>query len=357
MILFSMYTLPFKSYRLYSYPFLAAIMYLLFMLINPTEGYFEVYATYKLIDYVIEISLILFFTSITVESGIIVTKVLNRYIPWEIAPQRRIVVQLLVQVGLLIFIFTTLFTIFEGEGPIAPTTLNDELVLRQAWVIGVLISLLNTAVFTAEYFFTQLNKSRMESIQLRQNATQAQLDALKSQIDPHFLFNNFSTLTTLIEEDRELSVKFVHRLSQVYRYLLSNRSQNVVPLGDELGFITAYFFLYQMRYGTAIQLEINVSFDNYKKGIAPVTLQLLLENAIKHNVLSEKEPLIVKIYEEGKFLVVENCINPKVQNEPSSKMGLNNILERYKLLSVETPIVMQSSNLFLVKVPLLIYGN
>lgn len=355
MALFSMRYLSLKKYRLYSYPFLAAIIYLLFMLISPYEGYFEVYASYQPIDYIIEVSLILLFTFITVESGIIVTKLLNNFMPWETAPRKRVVVQLLLQIGLLILIFSFLFKLFEGTKPIEPPPLNDSLILRQAWVIGVLISLLNTAVFTAEYFFTQLNQSRIESMQLRQNVTQAQLDALKAQIDPHFLFNNFSTLSTLIEEDRELSAKFVQRLSQVYRYILSNRNHDIICLEDELSFIAAYYFLYQIRYGDAIQLQITVPTSKYKKGIAPVTLQLLLENAIKHNTLSEASPLIIEIYEENDFLVVVNNLNTVSNPGSSNKMGLRNIEDRYRLLANVKPVILVTDKTFCVKIPLLKY--
>ncbi len=375
-----MATVTYKSFRLYSYLFLGIIMYLLFALINPFDNFFKPYSKYQAADYLIDFLYLLYFTSITVESGFIVTKLLNKYMPWEVSPRYRFTLQLVIQVSFLALVFYSSSKLLDSLTLTTPQPMDD-LLLRQAIVIGAMVSLLSTAVFTAEYFFNQLNESRIEALQLKQNAIQAQLDALKSQIDPHFLFNNFSTLSALIEEEKELAMKFLDRLSQVYRYLLANRSQNVIPLEDELSFIAAYYFLYQIRYGDCIHLHIDVPFEKYKYGIAPITLQLLVENAIKHNVISKNDPLNIAIYledgsviehngninekpklnihvhVENECLVVENNINPKEFNDESLGMGLKNIAERYRLLSNTNPVIEQTSNIFRVKIPLLKYND
>jgi sensor histidine kinase YesM len=204
----------YKYFRLYSYLSLGVIMYLLFVLINPFDDFFKYYTKYKLIDYIVEIFYMLLFTAITVESGFLVTRIMNKHLPWEISPRIRFIFQLLIQVSILIIVFYGLFKLTGGITFNEPQPVNG-LLLRQAIVLSILISLLNTAIFTAEYFFNKWGDAKMEGMQLKQHAIQAQLDALKAQIDPHFLFNNFSTLTALIEDNKELSIKFLQRLSQV----------------------------------------------------------------------------------------------------------------------------------------------
>jgi len=350
-----MQKLTYRLFRLYGYPFLTVIIYLLFFFMT-SEDHMKSYADYTLYDYCLEVFYLSYFVVVTIESAILITATLNKFLPWEQSPVNRFLLQLIIQIVLLTVMFYGTSMLIQAVSLSAFQFLT-ELLIRQALVLGVLISLLNTAAFTIDYFLHKWTDAELEAIKLKQSVTQAQLDALKAQIDPHFLFNNFSTLTALIEEDKDIAVKFLQQLSSVYRYLLANRSQSVIALKEELAFIRSYFFLYEMRYGDSIALLIDIPEAMYTSGIAPITLQLLIENAIKHNVVSASEPLHIRIYGSGEYLFVENNINLKTHVEPSSKMGLKNIEERYHLLCDHIPVIVQSPETFQIKIPLLPYDH
>jgi Histidine kinase len=342
----------YKRFRFYSYPFLGIIMYLLFALINPFDEFFSEYSRYKTIDYLIEIAYLLFFTAITVESGILVTRILNRYLPWEKSPKYRFMMQLFIQVSFLTVIFFVLFNFSEAIYFSKVQTINN-LIIRQSIVIGALVSLLNTAVFTAQYFFNKLAEARLEGLQLQQLVTQSQLDVLKSHINPHFLFNNFSTLASLIEEDKEQAVKYLSVLSSVYRYVLQSSTQNTISLSDELSFIDVYFTLYKVRYQKAISLSVNVPVEKQGKKICPMTLQLLIENAVKHNTITLEVPLQISITEEDNWLIISNNMIPKLYPEDGTGLGLLNIEKRYSLLTDTVPVFIKTDTAFTAKIPLI----
>ncbi len=342
-----------RKFRLYSYPFLGIIMYLLFALINPFDDFINSYSQYKISDYIIEVIYLLFFTLVTVESGILVTKILNRFVKWEASPGKRIFFQLILQIFILVVAFYGLFKTFDGAVSGSVDYLNSTLIIRQAIVIGLLVSLLNTAIYTAQYFFSKWNVANFEAIKLQQLATQAQLDALKSQIDPHFLFNNFSTLTALIEEDKEQAIKYVTVLSSVYRYVLQANNQNTIQLKDELAFIGIYFYLYQIRYPNGIILNISIPNEKQLMIICPMTLQLLLENVVKHNSITSDKPITIDIYTKDNWLICENNLQPKFIAEDGLGVGIKNIKERYKILTAEKPVFEKTTSSYIVKIPLL----
>jgi len=341
-----------KKFRLFSYPFLGIIMYLLFALINPFEDFFKIYNQYTLLDFTIEAIYLLFFTVVTVESGIVVTKLLNRFSPWEASPQKRFLLQLLLQV---LFLVVTIYIFFKIS---AGTSFNEiagisNLIIRQTIVLGILVSLLNTAIYTGQYFFSQWNVANFESLKLKQLATQAQLDALKSQIDPHFLFNNFSTLTALIEEDKEQAIKYVTVLASVYRYVMQANDNNTIQLKDELAFIDVYIYLYKIRYPNGIILNIDIPNDKKLMMICPMTLQLLIENVVKHNTITSVTPLTIAICIQDNWLVCTNNLQPKFTAEDGAGIGIKNIKERYKILTAQTPVFEKTTSSFIVKIPLL----
>jgi LytS/YehU family sensor histidine kinase len=229
---------------------------------------------------------------------------------------------------------------------------------RQTVIVGVIFSLLITAVFAAEYFFYRWNDAKLKSLEMEQLTTQAQLDALKLQLDPHFLFNNLSIVTALIEDQPSTAVSYVAKLSSIYRYMLTNRMRNVIPLTEELEFIKAYLFLYQIRYGNGINVRIDEVGVAELSGLPPLTLQLLIENAIKHNVFSTESPLNIHIYfPDGKSLVVENNKMSKLIQELGTNMGLKNIKERYRLMSAPAPVITDGDLFFRVEIPLINLNN
>ncbi|CAM1366799.1 2TM domain-containing protein [Tenacibaculum xiamenense] len=181
----------------------------------------------------------------------------------------------------------------------------------------------------------------------------AKFETLKNQIDPHFLFNSLNVLTSLIGENPYQAEKFTTKLSKVYRYVLEQRSKELVPIQEELKFARTYMELLQMRFEDAVKFDIPTEVSNPDLKIVPLSLQLLLENAVKHNVVSSNKPLEVKIYEEDGFLQISNNINPKEAIGKSTKVGLRNIADRYGLITDKNVKISNNNKIFTVSLPLL----
>jgi LytS/YehU family sensor histidine kinase len=202
--------------------------------------------------------------------------------------------------------------------------------------------------------YRALAQLRVQAEQLEKEAAQAQFAALRNQVNPHFLFNSLSILSSLVEVNAKLSVQFINRLSKAYRYILEQRDNERVPLRTELDFIDSYTFLLRIRFDERLQVRISVSdADRDRFQIAPLTLQLLVENAVKHNRMSEDEPLIVAIDREDDYLRVSNPLQLRPRSEESTGMGLTNIVNRYRLLTDKPVWVGEIDGEFVVKIPLL----
>lgn len=215
---------------------------------------------------------------------------------------------------------------------------------------SVVISIL--LYFLIRYFNLEEEKqqARGEMEQLRQAQLQARLASLKEQLSPHFLFNTLNTLSSL---SQEMPVKeYVDQLAQVYRYALQYQNRDLTLLRDEIAFIRAYLHLLQIRLGDAIQVTIDVPEKYLQQRIPPFTLQLLVENAVKHNVTALRKPLAISISCDGAWVVVCNKLQPKQSVVPSTGTGLANILQRYRLLIGKDIVIEQTIDFFKVKLPL-----
>jgi sensor histidine kinase YesM len=206
-------------------------------------------------------------------------------------------------------------------------------------------------------FFRQWVKSVKESERSKKEQIRSQYEVLKNQINPHFLFNSLNALTGLIEEGKEQSTRFVKKLSQVYRYILDNKDREVVPLREEMDFIRSFIFLNKIRHKENLIFNIDIH-DEQTFMIPPLALQLVVENCIKHNIISKDKPLTIEIYNEGtKFIVVRNNLQVKSSlSSGRSGIGLVNLRERYKYLSDEPVRIEESNDYFMVKLPILKMG-
>ncbi len=183
----------------------------------------------------------------------------------------------------------------------------------------------------------------------------AKFETLKSQIDPHFLFNSLNVLTSLISENPHQAERFTTKLSKVYRYVLEQRNKELIPISEELQFAKVYMELLQMRFEDALEFEVPESVSNSDVKIVPLSLQLLLENAVKHNVVSSSKPLKISIYEEEGYLKIRNNSNPKEAiGGKSTKVGLQNIADRYGLISEKSIQIENNNKTFTVSLPLLL---
>lgn len=221
------------------------------------------------------------------------------------------------------------------------------------YFVSLIPTFMVTSIYESSFFFWAWRTNVQKTEALARENVQSQLEALKNQLDPHFLFNSLNTLASLIDDDNTPAQKYLEQLADVYRYVLVSREKNTVTLEEEMAFLDAYIYLNKARFRDNLEVETRVSDAAYQRQIAPLSLQLLVENALKHNIVSRESPLRIKIWQEEDTLTVENNLQTKKTFEKSTKVGLQNIINRYRLLT-ERPIeVIANDASFVVKVPLL----
>lgn len=204
------------------------------------------------------------------------------------------------------------------------------------------------------FFFREYRNQWMETEELRRSSTQAELEMVRSQINPHFLFNNLNVLSGMVIKDNPEANKFIEEFSKVYRYILNNHQKELVELRSELEFIQPYIFLLKKRFNDGLVVDMNVADKHKNLYIVPAALQMLIENAIKHNVVSQHRPLHIDIHSNGnETLVVKNNLQPRIMCEPSGRIGLQNIRRRYEIVSGREVEIKKSTTDFEVTLPLL----
>jgi LytS/YehU family sensor histidine kinase len=227
-----------------------------------------------------------------------------------------------------------------------------QIYLTQGAMYSVIITIIITLFMHGRQFLINLKKATIDAEKLKRENIAARYESLKNQVNPHFLFNSFNALSNLVYEDPDKAVKFIKQLSEVYRYVLDTREKEVVSLSEETDFLKSYLYLQQIRFGD--KLKIQIDLDGEEGFIAPLALQMLIENAIKHNVVSEDDPLIINVYLENGFIGVKNNLQKKtISAEPSAGVGLENICKRYEFLSDKKVEILKDSESFIVKLPVL----
>lgn len=222
-----------------------------------------------------------------------------------------------------------------------------------AIVTGVLVDVLAASFHEAAAFYERWKKAAILTEQLKRENLQSQLDSLKAQVNPHFLFNSLNSLSSLISEDSEKAEKFLDELSKVYRYLLRNNEDHLTTLGEELQFIYSYAHLLQTRYGESLQVLVYVNPKYYDYQLPPLTLQMLVENAVKHNRMMKECPLRIVVKCEADKLTVVNNLQRKVRQVSSNRVGLGNIAKKYKLLDQPDIVIKENDKEFAVIIPLI----
>jgi two-component system, LytTR family, sensor kinase len=226
---------------------------------------------------------------------------------------------------------------------------HAKLLLAFGFRVNLFLHCVNAIVF----YMNKLKKAQLEAEQLKKISVEAQFEALRNQINPHFMFNCFNVLSTLVYKDADTSAKFIAQISNVYRYLLHSQERKVVTLQEELSFIDSYLYLLQMRYGENLIIERDIKADVEEFYVAPASLQMLIENAIKHNIISKSNPLTIRLYSDHETMIVSNNLQEKQVKEESTHRGLQNIQSRYRLLSDETVKIEKTASQFRVEIPLL----
>lgn len=226
--------------------------------------------------------------------------------------------------------------------------------LKLGLAVGFSINLIFETLYEADFVLNKYKESVEEKETMHQLAMQQEFDTLKNQVNPHFLFNCFNTLSSLITENKERAEDFLNELSKVYRYLLQSNDDGLSTLQNEIQFVQSYYQLLQTRHGDAVQLnvEIDKRYDFYL--LPSLSLQLLIENVVKHNVVSKSAPLEIDIFTiAGNKLVVNNNLMRRVVKAPSNKVGLENIKAKYALLKQPGFQVMEDEKNFTVILPLI----
>ncbi len=251
----------------------------------------------------------------------------------------------LITIGVVFFVSMGLHN-YSFKQTIIPLKLN----LIYAWLANLLFHLLNAIKF----YFTEYKTKWMEAEELKRISAQAELQLVKSQINPHFLFNNLNVLSALIMKNNEEANKFIEEFSKVYRYILNNHDKELVDIKTELEFIKPYIFLLQKRFDVGLDITIEVPEAYEKFYVIPASLQMLIENAIKHNVVSKTKPLHIDVHINGNnTIVVSNNLQLRQSVDNSTKIGLANIIKRYQLVSGKNVTVKNGSTDFTVALPLL----
>lgn len=224
-------------------------------------------------------------------------------------------------------------------------------------LLFAVLCVLAVVIFSLTYEILYLSKERelddRRVRKLRRERSQAELHALSRELDPHFIFNSLNALNHLIVNNQDLAYQFNNKLAQVYKYFLINRNRDLISLEEELEFMENYFFLLQIRHDNKLQLHACLGEDQKKTLVPPCALQILLENAIKHNEFNDNNPLQVKIAMNGHYLNISNNVKPKLYAVSSTGIGLKNLSSRYKILCQKDIVIERSPENFLVKLPLI----
>lgn len=208
------------------------------------------------------------------------------------------------------------------------------------------------------YYNTRFKDTVLEAEQLKTLTAESQFEALRNQIKPHFLFNSFNVLSGLVHQDPGLASDFIQQLSRIYRYLLYHQQEDLVNLSTELDFLESYIFLLHIRYGDALKVQVDVGATYRERYLVPpATLQLLVENAVKHNKVSKKDNLTINIFEQDCFLVIYNNLQRKSRTEHHSGQGLQNIRLRYQHIAKKKIVVEQTEQYFIVRLPLILQSD
>lgn len=238
----------------------------------------------------------------------------------------------------------------------------------QAEVYDIYASVISPKINSITYFFFLLimlliskalqliEKSKLDTLEkerLKKKSLQNELEALKNQINPHFLFNSLNTLNYLVREDQKAAGIFISKLSFLYRYILQSQDKELVSVNEELKVVDSYVHLIKQRYQKNFVVNINISQELMYRKIPTLALQLLLENAVKHNEISDKRPLFVDFYNENNYLVVTNTLQERKRPAESTQKGLRNLYTRYKLSMDKEIYISKTENRFMVKIPTL----
>ncbi|MEM6764406.1 MAG: histidine kinase [Bacteroidota bacterium] len=281
-----------------------------------------------------------------------VATTLDKVVTWIENPLRRLLLGVICMMtytlGAAWLIGYLFYVIYMGKDMAYYNAAVPEFLYKVLSITFVLTLIVHSATFLRYWRDAALKAEKLKRSQLI-----SQYSSLKHQLNPHFLFNSLNSLTALVYKDPDQAAEFIQHLSHTYRFVLENSEKELISLAAELKFTRGYLHLLEIRHGNNLKVEINLP-ENESMMVAPLTLQLLLENAIKHNIVSQNKPLRVDIFlDDQQHIVVKNNLQKKQIQEHSTGMGLKNIKERYQHLANKLVEVLENTDSFTVKVPVL----
>jgi len=293
-----------------------------------------------------------FSISITQWAGLdFIYRLIDRYFSWIETPVKKVFVQItsFITYSASAYIVVQFVNYYLWMG--TPPSKSWDWILK-AIPSTLLISFIISLIFTAIGFFFAWKNSFVQAEKLKVEMMAYKYESLRNQINPHFLFNSLNVLSDLVYDDQALAVKFIRQMSDLFRYVLDSRDKELVPLKDELAFIESYTFMLKTRFEEKLSINIDVEPrpDDY---LVPMTLQLLIENAVKHNEVSEAFPLCINIRRNEDSLEVENNLQPKKAGDTSTKTGLKNIIQQYAFFSERHIKIISTDEHYTVRVPIL----
>lgn len=311
--------------------------------------------SFKIFILSIAISCLYTFT-IGIGNGI-VNDYLNKKLPWVNATKKRAIISVLAIVLVncfLIYLCNYInYVIIQKDG-----TLEDFLSGKYNFSNWFMINfaLLISAFLHAKSFMVELQKSTKQEVveqKIIAKSANAQFESLKNQLDPHFLFNSLNVLSALIDENPVQAQKFTASMSKVYRYVLEQKDKELVTVAEEIEFAKTYCNLLKTRFEDSVDFVFEIEESDYKRFVVPLSLQLILENCIKHNFATSARPLHIKIFTQNEMLIVENNLQVREQFQESTGIGLSNIAQRFSLLSDRAISIEKSEDTFAIKLPIL----
>ncbi|MDX1628564.1 MAG: histidine kinase [Fulvivirga sp.] len=276
-----------------------------------------------------------------------VSCLLDQKINWITQPLRRLIFGI---AGHGIYTVLAVWLMFVGYDFFFDIQIGN---LESTMLISVGVTFVITTILTSRDFLKSWRQQAVDNERMKKEAISAKYETLKNQVNPHFLFNSFNVLTELVYEDQDTAARFIKKLSEVYRYVLEARDKELVSMADELEFVKAYIFLQKIRHGESLQVNIDFSPGDAEK-IAPMSIQMLLENSIKHNIISDDQPLRIDLTRKEGYIFVSNSLQKKnIINGNSAGVGLSNIKARYQFLASKPVIIDQANNKFRVGLPII----
>jgi sensor histidine kinase YesM len=275
---------------------------------------------------------------------------LNRWVPWNARVPERLLLQLLLTVVVALLVgFSATFTanaLHPYQNPLSKVLLYNALIFS---VVNIVLM----AILEGMLSFWENRAAQERAQALEQELSQIRFEVLKHQINPHFMFNSLNVLSGLIEQDKAKAQDFIDEFALIYRYVLETIEQPVVALKSELRFARSYLFLQQLRYGEGVQVDLAVPAEYLDHLMPPLSLQVVLENAMKHNVVNTAQPLHIEVTVEDGQLLIRNNVQPKVSNTYSAGLGQRNLIKRYQMVSPEQPSFIMESERYEARLPLI----